>query len=99
MSAFSLYAEEKLSQLDKRNRRIAEKRISNILFGIETSADMSADWELSHQQGIPYSGFNFGIPQQGQRRSYNIQRQSYMDMLSKGFLIFSVVSLHRVKVV
>ena len=32
-----------LSKSDKRNRRIAEKRISNTLFGTEISADMSAD--------------------------------------------------------
>ena len=31
MSAFSLYVEKKLSQLDKRDRRIAEKRICDIL--------------------------------------------------------------------
>ena len=31
MSAFSFYVEEKLSQLDKRDRRIAEKRISDIV--------------------------------------------------------------------
>ena len=32
MCAFSRYVEEKLSQLDKRDRIIAEKRISDILF-------------------------------------------------------------------
>ena len=62
LSLFSLYVEEKLSQLDKRNRRIAEKRISDILFKIEMSADTSADGELNRQQRNPYSGFNFGIP-------------------------------------
>ena len=83
MSAFSLYVEEKLSQLDKRHRRIAEKRISDILFEIEMSADMSADGELNRQQRNPYSAFNFGMPQQGQQGSCNIQGQFYMDMLSK----------------
>ena len=35
MYAFSLYVEEKLPQLEKRDRRIAEKRMSDILFEIE----------------------------------------------------------------
>ena len=83
MSAFSLYVEEKLPQLKKRDRRTAEKCIPDILFEIEESADMSADGELNHQQRNPYSGFNFGIKQQGQQGPYNIQGQSYMDMLSK----------------
>ena len=39
MSAFSLCVEEKLSQLDKRNRRIAKKSTSYISFEIKMSAD------------------------------------------------------------
>ena len=35
MSAFYLYVEEKFSQLDKGDRRIAEKRVSDILFEIK----------------------------------------------------------------
>ena len=83
MCAFSLYIEEKLSQLEKRDRRIAEKRISDILFKTEMSADLSADGELKHRQRNTYSGLNFGIPQQGKQGSYNIQGQSYMDILRK----------------
>ena len=83
MCAFSLYIEEKLSQLEKRDRRIAEKRISDILFKTEMSADLSADGELKYRQRNTYSGLNFGIPQQGKQGSYNIQGQSYMDILSK----------------
>ena len=63
------------------------------------STNMSADEELNRQQRNPYSGFNFDIPQQGQQGSYNIQGQSYMDMLSKRFLAFSVVSLHSMRTV
>ena len=83
MSTFSLYVEEKLSRFDKRHRRVAEKRISDILFEIRMSADMSADGKLNRQQRNPYSVFNCGIPQQGQQGSCNIQGQSYMDILSK----------------
>ena len=39
MSAFGMYIEEKLSQLEKRNRRIAEKRITDILFEIEIAEE------------------------------------------------------------
>ena len=49
MCAFSLYIEEKLSQLEKRDRRIAEKRISDILFKTEMPADLSAVGELKHR--------------------------------------------------
>ena len=49
MCAFSLYIEEKLSQLEKRDRRIAEKRISDILFKTEMPGDLSADGELKHR--------------------------------------------------
>ena len=83
MSVFSLYIEEKLSQLDNRDRRIAGQQISDILFEIEISADMPADGELNRQQRNPFSTFNFGIPQQEQIGSHNIQGQSYMDILSK----------------
>ena len=41
MSTFSFYVAEKLSQLDKGDRRIAEKRISDILFETEMSADFA----------------------------------------------------------
>ena len=38
-SAFSLYVDENLSQLGKRDRRIAEKRISDVLFEIEMQSE------------------------------------------------------------
>ena len=50
MSAFSLYLEEKLSLLDKRDRKIAEKCISDILVETGISVDMSADAELNSQE-------------------------------------------------
>ena len=81
MSVFSLYIEEKLSQLDKRHTRVAEKRISNVLFEIEMSADLPADGEVNRQQLNPYHFVT--MPQQIQQSSFNIQGQSYMDMLSK----------------
>lgn len=41
MSAFAVYVDEKLSQLNKRDRRLAEKRISDVLFDIEMAEDAS----------------------------------------------------------
>ena len=38
-SAFALYVDEKLSQLGKRDRRIAEKRISDVLFEVEMQSE------------------------------------------------------------
>ena len=62
----------------------AEKRISDILFEIEMSADMPADEQLNCQQ---------------RNCSCNIQGQSYLDLLSKLFLMFSVVSLQSMRTV
>ena len=87
MYVFSIYSEEKLSQLDKLGRKIVEKRISDILSEIEMSADMSAGGELNRQQQNPYSGFN-SIPQQGQQGSCNIQGQSTWIYLTNDFLYF-----------
>ena len=55
ISALALYVDEKLSELNKRTRRIAEKRISDVLFDIEMSTDVSTDWEFSCPQLNPYS--------------------------------------------
>ena len=41
ISAFALYVDEKLSELNKRTRTIAEKRISDVLFDMEMSTDVS----------------------------------------------------------
>ena len=47
VSFFFLYIEEKLSQLDKRHRRVAEKRIFKFLFEIKMSADLPPDGEVN----------------------------------------------------
>ena len=43
ISAFALYVDEKLTELNKHTRRIAEKRISDVLFDMEMSTDVSTD--------------------------------------------------------
>ena len=45
ISAFALYVDENLSELNKLTRRIVEKRISDILFDMEMSTDVSTDGE------------------------------------------------------
>ena len=53
ISAFALYADEKLSELNKRTRRIAEKRISDVLFDMEMATDVSTYGEFSRPQRNP----------------------------------------------
>ena len=43
LSVFAVYVDEKLSELKKRDRRIAEKRISDVLFDIEMTTGTSTD--------------------------------------------------------
>ena len=67
ISAFALYVEEKLSELNKRTRSRAEKRISDVLFDMEMSTDVSTDGEFSRPQRSPYVGYNYhGAPRMPQ---------------------------------
>ena len=43
LSVFGVYVDEKLSELKKRDRRIAEKRISDVLFDIEMVKNTSTE--------------------------------------------------------
>ena len=51
ISNFAVYVDEKLSNLDKRSRRIAEKRISDVLFEAEMSLDLSEAGEQRNTFG------------------------------------------------
>ena len=67
ISAFALYVDEKLSGLNKRTRRIAGKYISDVLFDMEMSVDVSANGEFSRPQRNPYVGYNYhGVPRMPQ---------------------------------
>ena len=59
ISAFALYADEKLSELNKRTRRISEKRISDVLFDMEMSTDVLTVGEFSRPHRNPYVGYNY----------------------------------------
>ena len=50
ISAFALYVDEKLSELNKRTRRMAKKHVSDVLFDMEMSTDVSTDGEFSRLQ-------------------------------------------------
>ena len=56
ISAFALYVDEKLSELNKRTRRIAEKHITDVLSDMEMSTDVSTDRKFSRPQRNPYVG-------------------------------------------
>ena len=59
LSAFAVYVYEMLSELKKCDRRIAKKRIFNVLFDIEVSADTSTDGGSIHPQRNQFVGYNF----------------------------------------
>ena len=59
ISTFALYVDEKLSELNKRTRRVTEKCISDVLFDMEISTDVSTDGEFSRPQQNPYIGYNY----------------------------------------
>ena len=67
ISAFALYVDEKLSELNKRTRRIAEKHITDVLSDMEMSTDVSTDRKFSRPQRNPYVGYNYhGVPRMPQ---------------------------------
>ena len=75
--AFALYVDEKLSQLSK--RRIAEKRISDVLFEAEMQSERE---ELVNRQMM------YGSYGNNSYRNVNttpLQGQSYMEMLNNPF--------------
>ena len=51
ISNFAMYVDKKLSNLDKRSRRIAEKRISDVLFESEMSLDLTEAGEQRNTFG------------------------------------------------
>ena len=72
-SAFALYVDEKLSQLGKRDRRIAEKRISDVLFEVE----MQSEREEPVNRQMMYGRY-------GNNSYHNVNTAplSYMEMLN-----------------
>jgi len=96
MSVFAEYVDEKLSQSNKRDRRIAEKRISDVLFDIEMEAEASQEFRIGYfpsstQQptlSMPQQNPPSGMSRQGGNQgSYvNLQSntgQSYMDIMKQ----------------
>ena len=78
-SAFALYVDEKISRLGKRDRRIAEKRISDMLFEVE----MQSEKEEPVNRQIMYG--SYGNNSYRNANTTSLQGQSYMEMLSNPF--------------
>ena len=70
-SAFALYVDEKLSQLGKRDRRIAEKRISDVLFEVEMQSEREEP--VNHQ--MIYGSY-------GNNSYRNVNKHHYKDNLT-----------------
>ena len=79
ISAFAMYIDEKLSRLQNKQRRIAEKRINDILFEIEMEGDSPMDTSTQNQ----LSQFSQNFPNNFQGIPPMIQGHSFMDMLNK----------------
>ena len=75
-SAFALYVDEKLSQLGKRDRKIAEKRISDVLFEVEIQFER----EDPVNRQIMYG--SYGNNSYRNSNTTPLQGQSYMEMLN-----------------
>ena len=75
-SAFALYVDEKPSQLGKCDRRIAEKRISDVLFEVE----MQSEREEPVNRQMMYG--SYGNNSYRNVNTTPLQGQSYMEMLN-----------------
>ena len=84
-SAFALYVDEKLSQLGKRDRGIAEKRISDILFEVE----MQSDREEPVNRYMMYG--SYGNNSYRNVNTTRLQGQSYMEMLNDPLYKYFVI--------
>ena len=79
-STFALYVNEKLSQLGKRDRRIAEKRISDVLFEVE----MQSEREEPVNRQMVYG--SYGNNSYRNVNTTPLQGQSYMEMLEHVYM-------------
>jgi len=87
-SAFSIYIDERLSKLGTRERRCAEKRISDVLFGIEMQAENEQSTNCHAYGSYGNQSYYNSTPMQGNsgNNSFNttppVQGQCYTDMLN-----------------
>ena len=72
ISTFAIYVDEKLSLLNKHDRRMAEKRISDILFDIEMSADASPEIN----RPLPFGHFGYPVSSIQQQQSVPVTPQA-----------------------
>ena len=85
LSAFAVYIDEKLSGLNKYQRRIAEKRISDVLFDMEMMADSSTDeGTVNFQQHNQFLGYNFQAAPRSYQAMPRMQQPSPLVTPSRG---------------
>ena len=85
LSAFAVYIDEKLSGLNKYQRRIAEKRISDVLFDMEMMADSSTDeGTVNFQQHNQFLGYNFQTAPRSYQAMPRMQQPSPLVTPSRG---------------
>ena len=75
-SAFALYVDKKLSHLGKSCRRIAEKRISDVLFEVEMQSERKEPVNCQMMYG------SYGNNSYCNVYTTPLQGQSYMEMLN-----------------
>ena len=75
-AAFSHYVDEKLSQLGKSDRRIAEKRISDVLFEVELQSEREEPVNPKMMYG------SYGNHSYRNVNTTSLKGQSYMEMLN-----------------
>ena len=84
-SVFALYVDEKLSQLGKRDRRIAEKRISDTLFEVEIQSEREEPVNRQMMYGSYRNNSYCNV------HTTLLQGQSYTEMLNNPLQKYFVI--------
>ena len=92
-SAFVLYVDKKISQLGKRDRRIAEKHISDALFEVEMQCER--DEPVNRQ--IMYG--SYGNSSYRNVNTTPLQGQSYMEMLNNPLQKYFVIIIYTLGII
>ena len=88
LSAFAFYVDEKPSQLGKRDGRVAEKRISDVLFEVE----MQSEREEPVNRQMMYG--SYGNKSYRHVKTTPLQGQSYMGMLNTPLQKYFVIIIY-----
>ena len=92
-SAFALYVDKKLSDLGKSGRRIAEKRISDVLFEVQMQSERKEPVNRQMMYG------SYGNNSYCNVYTTPLQRQSYMEMLKNPLQKYFVVIIYTLDII